>query len=69
MFDISKQSGDWWYGKLIRDVAGGGTSRGTEGWVPSTFMDAFQGQLSYEEEIFLKWGEGKLTSEIMKRYY
>lgn len=59
MFDVLSQTGDWWLGKLIRDVPRGDMSRGTEGWVPSTFMDVFQGQLSYEEEAYLKWGDAK----------
>ncbi len=62
------QTGDWWLGKLIRDINGGTTARGIEGWIPSTFMDVFQGQLSYEEEIFLKLGD-KLNSEYITIYY
>ena len=61
IYDMLSQTGNWWLGKLIRDVPGGAMSRGTEGWVPSTFMDPFQGQLSYEEEVFTKWGDGKMT--------
>ena len=57
IYDILDHSGNWWLGRLIRDITGSDVSRGTEGWVPRTFMDSFQGQLSYEEEMFARFGE------------
>lgn len=68
IYDILDHSGNWWLGRLIRDITGSDVSRGTEGWVPRTFMDSFQGQLSYEEEMFARFGEISKKTEQLTKY-
>ena len=56
MYDILDNSGEWWRARLIRDIDGGDSPRGMEGWVPGTFMDPFQGQLDVDEHMFACYG-------------
>lgn len=52
VYDVTNDNGEWWMARLIRDVDGGDSSKGQEGWVPRSFMDPFQGELDFEDHMF-----------------
>lgn len=57
VFDVIDDSSDWWLARLIRDTSPSSNRICQQGWVPGTFLDRFEGQLSAKEE------ETALTSE------
>ncbi len=51
------ETSEWWFARLVRDVTPDSERVGTQGWVPSSFLDKFQGSLSLEDEEALQEGE------------
>ena len=52
VYDIIDSASDWWFARLVRDItpSPGGTRIAQQGWVPGSFLDKFEGELSTEEE-------------------
>ncbi len=51
------ETSEWWFARLVRDVTPDSERVGSQGWVPSSFLDKFQGSLSLEDEAALQEGE------------
>ena len=54
VFDVLDDSSDWWLARLIRDAPPSKDRLCQQGWVPGSFLDKYEKQLTTkEEETFL----------------
>ena len=58
VYDIIDSASDWWFARLVRDItpSPGGTRIAQQGWVPGSFLDKFEGELTTEEETAFNTG-------------
>ena len=58
VYDIIDSASDWWFARLVKDItpSPGGTRIAQQGWVPGSFLDKFEGELTTEEETAFNTG-------------
>ena len=65
VYDIIDSASDWWFARLVRDItpSPGGTRIAQQGWVPGSFLDKFEGELSTEQESAFNTGKFQPCSQ------
>ena len=67
VYDIIDSASDWWFARLVRDItpSPGGTRIAQQGWVPGSFLDKFEGELSTEQESAFNTGKFQPRSQTI----